>query len=1029
MPEKNPYHIISMTSLLAYLRIGLLSALCLLFLTASQINEVENTIEIKLNPIVSFDDVPVDFIVNGYLDFETNVIITESNEIYIDIEDLFRDLGIKCVMDQGLLTGFIDKESNAYIIDYKNSLIKVGNKNYKVQYGIIEEAGIIYVSSTVITKAFGLSSIFNFRSLSIKMEADFELPVMKQERLEQMRRNISRLQSKELAPDTIVRRDYNLFEFGMFDWMVSSYQKNDKVVNNRVAVGLGTELLYGQANVAVYYDDLNEFDKEQFYYNWLWVDNEKKAIRQAQAGKVFDQSISFLEAPIVGGSISNAPTTVRKASGYYTITDYTEPNWSVELYINEVLVDYTDADASGLYVFRVPIVYGYTTIKLKFYGPMGEERIEERTKNVPFTFLPAKTLEYKVTGGVLQDDEGSHYGRAIVDYGITSTLAVGLGLEYLSSIADHPYIPSLTLAFQPFNKMVLNLEYAHNVMTKGLLSYNFANSAFLEVDYTDYVDGQQATLFSANEELKARLSIPYKKKQISGFSKFSFNQYAYDAYRYNQMDAVFSAYYKNYSANLSNIFNWVDDRDAYMSSILAMSYRMNNGIVFRPSTEYGISRKQFTRYRMEIEKRVKRAYFSVYYERNDLNKTDNVFLSFRYDLPFARVGASASYKNQDYYFSESASGSLAFGGDNNYVKAGNISSVGRGGILFYPFLDQNQNGIKDEGEQMVLVSNVRVAGGRANISEKDSIVRISDLNAFRYYTVEFCDDDLENIAWKFKHKRYQVMVDPNHYKRIYLPVQSVGEVSGSIMLKRGEKTQGIGRMVVQIFDDKGEKVAETLSERDGYFSYVGLESGDYTIKVDSEQLELLKFITRPIEQTISVEGKLEGDFIDDLAFEMESTIPQPDYKLIEPGHAELALAMADTESVMTEMDDAKAIDTSSEKVLVASADATLLAQNTEEPVRLKSSSPELVSAPIVTQETQAALLPQQPQLEDGSDEKSSVIQEDEGVELAVGKEEKSSANISSEESLWEAHRNKIILALLASIVIAIGGYLRFKSQS
>ncbi len=88
------------------------------------------------------------------------------------------------------------------------------------------------------------------------------------------------------------------------------------------------------------------------------------------------------------------------------------------------------------------------------------------------------------------------------------------------------------------------------------------------------------------------------------------------------------------------------------------------------------------------------------------------------------------------YLAESAQGSLAFGGDK-HVNASDNASVGKGGILFYPFLDLNHNGIFDKGEHMVLLSSVKVSGGRAIISEKDSIVRISDLNSFVNYNVEF----------------------------------------------------------------------------------------------------------------------------------------------------------------------------------------------------------------------------------------------------------------------------------------------------
>ncbi|NOR75114.1 MAG: hypothetical protein GQ525_08130, partial [Draconibacterium sp.] len=362
---------------------------CCLFIFSFSAKAIDEIIDIELEPIISLDDVPVDFVVNGYLKFETDVIITESNKVYINTEDLFANLGIKCNTenDGNQLIGFIENENKTYNIDFNAKQITIGNRIIKSTNGIINESNAIYVESTVLTEAFGLDIIFNYRSLSIKMETNFELPIIKKMRLEQMHQNVSKLQNEQIIVDTILKRDYHLLKFGMLDWSLASYQTQDKVTNNRVVLGVGAELLFGQANISVYYDDKYKFDKRQLYYNWRWVDNDKSAIRQAQLGKINNQSISFLEAPVVGAAISNTPTTVRKASGYYNINEYTEPNWTVELYINDVLIDYTVADASGLFVFKVPIVYGYTILKLKFYGPMGEERIEERTKNVPFTFI------------------------------------------------------------------------------------------------------------------------------------------------------------------------------------------------------------------------------------------------------------------------------------------------------------------------------------------------------------------------------------------------------------------------------------------------------------------------------------------------------------------------------------------------------------------------------------------------------------------------------------------------------------------
>lgn len=860
-----------------YFRRSFVLLACIMLFSPLYAKEITPFKDKELEPIVSFDEVPIEFIVNSYFRFETDVIITESNLVYINIEDLFKNLGIYCKVENNgtYLTGFIENESKRYTIDFNTKQITVGKNTIQSINGIVEEMGAIYIESNIITEAFGLTMIFNYRSLTIKLEANFELPLVKQMRLEKMRQNISNLQNKEIIADTILKRDYHLFKAGMLDWSLASYQTENEKPNNRIDLGVGTELLYGQANVSVNYNDQYKFNNRNLYYNWRWVDNDKKYIKQAQIGKIYNQNLSFLSAPVVGASINNSPNEVRKASGYYTINEETEPNWTIELYINDVLVDYTVADASGLYVFKVPIVYGYTTLKLKFYGPLGEERIEERTMNVPFTFVPAKTVEYSISGGILEDNENSKFGHGVVNYGVNRFITIGGGLEYLSSIPDNPLIPFATVAFQPFSKLGMNFEYAHNFRMRSLLSYNFGKSAFLEIDYANYVEGQLATPFNADEERKIRVSVPFKLNKVSGFTKLNFNQFVYNAFNYNQFDAVFSGYYKNYSANISTLLNWVGDRPAYITSNASLSYRLRNGLVLRPSAEYNVSDNQLLRYRAEIEKRVAKMYFSASYERNVVFKNDNVFLSFRYDLPFARTGFSSSYSNDRLSFSENAQGSLAFGADNGVITTGINSALGKGGILCYPFLDLNQNGKMDKGEPKVLLSSVRVNGGKAIISEKDSIVRISDLNAFINYAVTFSDNDLDNISWRFPNKTYQILVDPNQYKKVFVPIYVVGEVSGIVELQSVNGNMGQGRITLQIINDKGTKVVEILSESDGYFSYLGLKPGNYSIKVDKEQLKKLNYQSSPENQTFTIKESEEGTIIDGISFVLKTTTAKP----------------------------------------------------------------------------------------------------------------------------------------------------------
>ncbi len=110
------------------------------------------------------------------------------------------------------------------------------------------------------------------------------------------------------------------------------------------------------------------------------------------AGKIHTGAISSIYNPVVGVQLTNTPTTYRRSFGTYNLSDRTDPGWIVELYVNNVLVDYVKADASGFFTFEVPLVYGNSIVKLKFYGPWGEERTREQNINIPYNFLPAKNL-------------------------------------------------------------------------------------------------------------------------------------------------------------------------------------------------------------------------------------------------------------------------------------------------------------------------------------------------------------------------------------------------------------------------------------------------------------------------------------------------------------------------------------------------------------------------------------------------------------------------------------------------------------
>ncbi len=151
----------------------------------------------EISPL-SYDEIPVNVAIEGVGSFNVDIIYTNTDLVYINIEDLFRTLRIPCIVGQkgDSLGGFIENEKRTYSIDFNQGQIKVGNRLFNTMDKLIKETGALYMESSFFTEVFGIQLSFNYRSLSMKLKSDFELPIIKQMRIEKMRSNIAKVRGE-----------------------------------------------------------------------------------------------------------------------------------------------------------------------------------------------------------------------------------------------------------------------------------------------------------------------------------------------------------------------------------------------------------------------------------------------------------------------------------------------------------------------------------------------------------------------------------------------------------------------------------------------------------------------------------------------------------------------------------------------------------------------------------------------------------------------------------------------------------------
>ncbi len=269
----------------------------------------------------------------------------------------------------------------------------------------------------------------------------------------------------------------------------------------------------------------------------------------------------------------------------------------------------------------------------------------------------------------------------------------------------------------------------------------------------------------------------------------------------------------------------------------------------------------------EIEKRWEKGTLNLSFGRHFGYKRNSVTLSFFYNLPFSRISKSVALVGDQWAFSQWAQGGTAFGSGNNYIYVNSDAQTGKGGLSLYPFLDVNHNMKFDSGEKMVRLYSLRILSNKVVFRNQDSVIRLPDLTPFISYILEFDDKDLENIAWRFAKKTWSVIVDPNQFKRIDIPILPFGEINGYVTIDRDGEQKGLqGVLINFIKEGAKDTFSKIMTESDGYFSFLGFPPGSYTAQVDLHQLSRLGLQAEPAQRGFIIREVEEGEIVEGIDF-------------------------------------------------------------------------------------------------------------------------------------------------------------------
>lgn len=817
-----------------------------------------------------YDELNVEINIPNLGVYEIPVAI-KGQDAFIPVQELFQMLKIKAEETENGLEGFIIHPDSSYTINFRES-----NIHYKGEICELTDDDFIesptgnYLKADHFGEIFGLDVDFSFRSLSVKMETDKELPILKEMRLNRLRENLDRVKGV-VYPDTTISRSYPFFKPGMLDWGVVTTQQSAIEDDNRLLLGLGTMFLGGETNLMLNYSTRVPFDSRNQFYQWRYVDNDSRLFKQVTAGRIFTRATSSLFAPVSGVQVSNSPMQNRRSFGTYILNDHTEPRWTVELYVNNVLVDFTQADASGFYSFEVPLMYGNTAVSLRFYGPWGEERVEERVINIPYNFVPKNEVEYTLSAGVVENDDWDKFSRFNLNYGLSNAVTVGGGVEYLSGVTSGEVMPFINSSARLASGLLFSGEYMYGVKGDALLSYRTPRGLQVDLNYINYDKEQTAINFNYLEERKISLSAPIRTRAFSMFSRFSLNQIIMPTTEFTTAQLLLSGAVLGISTNLTTygIYNDRIKKPTVYSS-LSQTYRLPYRFLFSPQLQYDFSRNRVNNVIVELERPfLDRGFLNLAYENNFLRDAHIYQVGFRYTFDFAQTAFTSRIGNRNSSFVQSARGSLMLDDNTGHIMAGNRTAMSRAALTIIPFLDLNNNGKKDPMEPGVPGMELKNRMGQVTYSRDLTVLRITELQPYVDMLLEIDPVSLDNIAWRIPDSKIQVLTLPNHFQEIHVPVKVMGEAAGMVYFQDEKGIRGQGRITVVFKDENGNTAAQILTEGDGYFTFLGLDPGTYTAMIDPEQLNKLGYRSTPEQSEFEITVSEYGDIVDTLEFTLQ----------------------------------------------------------------------------------------------------------------------------------------------------------------
>ena len=818
------------------------------------------------------------------------------DQFYLSVSDIFNALSIDLNIDTGQLqiSGNFAGEGNYLIqFDSRNRTARFNNRTLQLTADdfILSELGY-YLSPEIFSELFGMEFQVDFNNLVLTLESDTVMPVVAQRQREQQRDRMLRTRRELLRDYFPLRFDRNKQTIygGFFDYNLTG-NYNDQGSSFLYNTGFGTELFGGDlqgnifGNVA---ENSSAIRSSGLRWRYGILDNEW--ISSVTAGQT--TSSGLLPVSFSGVKLTNEPLEPRFLYGETAFTGIVEPGAEVELYRNNSLVDYMEADETGQYRFLVPITYGASNYSIRVYNPTGQVSTRDLRLQVPYNFLPPGEINYTFDAGRLDNpiagsSERGFMSRAEVSAGLTNRFSASAGMEYFDDFHENLPTVKAGVSTRLFENYLISVEAASQAFYRATGSVIYPSNASVSLDYTRY--NNDSGIYNPSGSIsswRSNLFIPFEIGNLPLFARFNLSN------EKRELSSV-SRYRVDLNTRLGRANIRLGYRDTQIGQFrftstpvaritASASYNIARrrttptilrGVFLRAQMNYLPSSSEFEDAEIQISRNIRRTgRLQISMGRNFAGDFNLFRLGFTIDFSSVRSVTTVRSSRSSTTLTESLRGSIGYDPSNKNTIFTNRQQVGRSGTAVRLFVDQNNSGAYEYDQDELIPENaVRIDRAGGIPVTKDSIHYLSQLQPYRQYNVSINKSVILNPLLVPELENFSIITDPNQYKVIDVPFYTSGIIEGRInrTLDNGTQT-GLGGLrlklrQVNVPEGSEPYVEELRTFSDGSFYAYEIPPGDYEIVPDSTQLAFLDAETNIDRLEFTIEPLSEGDIIEGLA--------------------------------------------------------------------------------------------------------------------------------------------------------------------